>query len=181
MPPTLRRRFWFSTAIASAAVLAVAALGGYGVAYVRRSAQVLVEAKRDLGALEKRRNEIDAAVAALKRLDREARLIQGAFPSPADPLPFIERIEGLGRRAGVRVDLALAPGTGGALGEEYVLKANGSFRRVMSFFQNLEALPFLVTFGDATLRAGAGAAPAGVKQPPEPAIELIVAPRMVRP
>lgn len=178
-----RQYLWLSTAAVSAAVLIAAAAGIYGVRYVTTSWQILANARSELALLEARRSEIDTATSALDGLARQTELLEKAFADPADPLPFIEAIETLGRRSDVIVNLELAPGSGGAAGEEYVLKAEGSFSQVAAFFQNLEALPFLIETGDASLEAGSSAPGTTGKGKPPPAspVELTITIRVVHP
>lgn len=175
------RRFWVTAGVSAAAVVAAAAVAILLLGAVGRSATALATARRDLTMLEARRVEISAAAAAFEQLGAERAAIAASFASPSDPLPFIERVENLGRRFGLKVELALAPGAGGAEGRDYAMRTAGSFRSVTSFFRSLESFPFLIEIGDAEFRRAEAVAPSGRAGRAEPGVELDVSIRTVAP
>lgn len=153
--------FWVVLGLAAVAVAGVVLLTVTTVWYIQSSWEVLAAAHRDFAGLEQKQNEIITAEQALAGLARERELIRASFVDPAHPLPFIESIEGLGRRLGVEVELAVVPGREELGGQEYTLTARGSLAGTASLLRSLESLPFLIHFGDIALTT-AGAAPATV-------------------
>lgn len=172
------RKFWFAVALIFFIVGGFGVLGMVGLRTVRLNAKVLAEARKELAVLELERKEIFAAERVIERLEREQSFIAASFANPADPLPFIQALEGLGRRSGLKLDLALASGVGPARSEAYVLSTTGTFPAIVSFFKSLESLPFLIQVGNAELvqvDAGVTQAKSG------PLVRLAVTIRIITP
>ncbi|MBI4132880.1 MAG: hypothetical protein HY473_02240 [Candidatus Sungbacteria bacterium] len=150
MKMSSRRKFWLLTLLV--AVLLAFALGAgiAGVEYVRRAWWELAASRAEIERLAGEREAVTAAGRALVELSEDEALIRASFATPADALPFIESIEGLGRRSGVRAELSIAGGKGDP--EEYSLAATGPFRSVFMFFKHLESLPFLTQLSNAELQ-----------------------------
>ncbi len=173
------RKFWLALALSLGVVAGVLALVAYGVGYLRTSWEVLGGARREIAILERRDEDLRAALETLARLESEQAIIAAGFSNPADPLPFIELIEELGRRSGVRAELTVAPSASGRGGGEwYMLLAEGKFSAVMAFSKNLESLPFLAEFGNVELRRVSGILGPTEKERPESALRLSI---MMRP
>lgn len=170
----------FLAAATASCVAAAIALGGYfaAVKYAKTNWRVLAESRRELIRLEKRRAAISEAGRTFPDLERERGIIRGAFVDPLQPLPLIESIEALGRRDGVRTELALASTPEGRRGEEYVLSAQGSFRDIAPFLAHLEFLPFLVEIRDAEFERIAQAVAS--KNPPPAPIAMSATIRIIR-
>lgn len=167
------RKFWLALLLTFMVYGAAFAAGIFGLGYIRANWQVLTSARRELAELEKRHQKIVAAAAALERLQSERELISSSLVNPAEPLLFIEKIEALGRRSGVKVELSLASGPAGG-SQNYILSANGTFRKVMSFFRNLESLPFLTDFGDVEMRLVESIENHGTPGRPESLVRLVI-------
>ncbi len=114
---------------------------------------ILSSSRREFETSEKQRNVLAEAVRSLELLTPERDLIRTSFTDPANPLPLIETIENLGRRLGVRVNLALVGSEGSP---SYAVTAEGTFPEVLQFLDRLESLPFLVQFGDVRIVRGGG-------------------------
>lgn len=168
-----KRRFWLvALAAAGATALAIGA-AAMSLAYLRQSWGVLRDAREEMGALEAHRLSVTRAAETLRALESELALLRPSFADAADPLPFIEAIEALGRRRGVALELAVS---GGAA--EYRLSASGSFAATMAFLRAVELLPFLVTAGDLEM-VRSGESSAGVARPPREEIRLGISLRTV--
>jgi len=173
--PNSTRRFWLAVFTAAATLLGALVAVGTSTAYVRHSWNVLSEARRELEALELHRHGVTRASRELRQLEPEIAAIRGSFANPADPLPFIEAIEELGRQRGVSVELTVS----GGVSEEYRLSASGSFASVLSFLHAVELLPFHVAVGDTEMvRSGTTSGDRSNLQPRE-VIRLSVTLRMV--
>lgn len=163
------RKFWIAVSAATAVVLALALAALLAVRAIYADWRLHAEAGRELARLEGKRGAVLAASSARRRLGEEERLIRSSFVNPADPLPFIEAVEALGRRFGLKVELAV--GSQGSGGSAYLVRTRGSFRQVMPFFQKLESFPFLISIGDSEMRVGEEAALSGSLKS-DPTVEL---------
>lgn len=175
------RAFWALAAGSSLLVLGVSLVALTALRYVGAHAGVLKGARSDLARLERERSEAATSVTALKALRREIEVIRGSFADPGDPLPLIEAIEDLAQRSGLKVEISIAPGEAGARGESYAVSTSGPFRSVAAFFRNLEALPFLVDFGNATLAAAGGTADSSSQPSSGAAVRLDLTLDIVKP
>lgn len=137
------RTFWITAGATLALLALVSSLAFLAVRYVRERSVVLAEAHRELARLEARRRELVAAERILELRSGELAQIERAFADPSAPLPFIEGIEDLGRRVGVRVELKLGDAPAGGRSSAYVVEARGAFRNVLTFLERMESLPFL--------------------------------------
>ena len=173
--PLSKRTFWITVLGVSAGVLGALALNVLGVQFILKNWVELARARQTINASETRRSDILAADRILAGLGAERALIMGVSVDPANPLPLIEAIEGLGTRLGVQAKLALASSGGSKKSQGYLISATGSFRNIMSFFTNIEALPFLVEFGDIDIRKiSVGSFAAGEKTSTEPDLALSI-------
>lgn len=155
-----KKRFWVVTALAGAAVVAMIGLDGWGFAAVRRDQRVLAAVRRELAIREEQQKAVVSAGRALKRLNTERALIESSFADPAEPLEFIETIERLARRLGLRAELQFA-GESGAGADAYDVSVEGPFSKVFAFFQRLESLPYLVKLDEVDLARSGGASGGG--------------------
>lgn len=167
-PPRLGQpaRFWIASALSAAIVFAALGLAIAAIRAVDSNNRVLETARRDLALLERRRSEYLSSRTALDHLAGERDLIRGAFPDPAAPLPFIETIEALGRRYGLRIELAFAQTAERMDGTAFLVTASGPFAGVMPFFGQLESLPFLAELRSAELHLAAGTSGKPGETPP---------------
>lgn len=161
----MRRLTPFIKLVVASTVCFLFLVGGVSVAIltlgsVRSSWQVLGQAHAELAALEHIRARTAANFEELETLRLEMASIESVYVNSENPLPFIEAIESLGTRTGVKVELSIAQGAGGE-GENYRLSAAGSFHSTMTFFKTLESLPFIVEFGDISLRRTDGSVSSG--------------------
>ena len=108
-------------------------------------------ARQELYHLEKQHKAISEAASDIQSLEPELKFINSSFVNSASPLPFIESIESLGRKTGVEVELSLISGPDNT--QSYTLAATGEFRKTMSFFKNLELLPFWFELQDSGINA----------------------------
>lgn len=145
------KRFWLVAALMTGGIFVAIAANVFAVRSIIANWRTLSISQRDLAASEAERARISGDARSLATLSREQSAIEDAIVDPANPLPFIETIEELGRRLGVRSNLAIANGTG-AKPDSFEVTADGPFLNVYSFLQGLESLPFLVEFGDVELR-----------------------------
>lgn len=145
-------KFWLAVFAALAVLAAFSALAVFELRYIRLSWEVLSSARREFSDLEKRRGNLTEAAEALGRLEPQRQLLRSGFAVPDQPLPFIESVESLGRRFGLKTELSLAGGPGEGGVQTYSVSAVGTFRQAMSFLRNLESLPFLIEPGDAEMR-----------------------------
>ena len=143
--------FWVAFILTAAAVASAIGTGAFGARYVVANWRILNAARQELYNLEKQHKEISDAAIAMRRLEPEFKFINSSFVDPASPLPFIESMEALGRKTGVEVELSLSAGPDNT--QNYTLTAAGEFRQIMSFFKNLELLPFWFELQDSEISA----------------------------
>jgi len=179
MVASAQRKFLVVTLVAITVAVGVGAACVAAVGMALRQRTKLAEVRREGARLEEERAAVSAATRMLEAIARERELLAASFVDAAEPLPFIEAIEGLGRRAGVKVELALASGGSGGRADAYTVRASGSYPAVMAFLKHLESLPFLVDFGDVEIRGGgapaAREAAAGAPRPSsEPRANLVL-------
>ena len=175
MPSLGRRTFWITALGVGAGVTSVFILNVLGIQFIVTNWTELARARQTINASETRRSDILASRRALSQLDDERVLIMGVSVDPANPLPLIEAIEGLGTRMGVQAKIALASSGGSKNSQGYLVSATGSFRTIMSFFASIEGLPFLVEFGDIDIRKiGGGASTTGGKTSTESDLSLSI-------
>ena len=177
--------FWITVAAAAAGAAVMAVLAFLAVRSVAAHWALIASAERERAAIERGRGDAEAVRRAIELLKAETGIIRAGFADPKSPLPFIEAIEELGRRSGLKVDLALGSGSGSGAGG-YLLRAEGSFREIFSFLGHLESLPFLAELGNAEIvRLGGGEAEAPSKKsskaPPEPLLRLTLGLGIVTP
>lgn len=165
-------KFWLTVFTALAVLAALSALAVFELRYVRVSWEVLSSGRRELSDFERESGNLTAAAGALERLAPEQELLRSSFADPQEPLAFIESIESLGRRFGLKLELSLAGGQGGDSVQAYAVTAAGTFRPAMSFFRNLESLPFLIELGDAEMRLFEGVMDETAKKKSEPLVRL---------
>ena len=142
-----KQQFLIAAAAMGLAALTAVIAFGFAVRYTLREWDVLAEARGELAGDEAVRRGVGQANAALDGIAAERALLESSFANPDDLLPFIESIEALARRIGVRAELALTSG-GNQPMDKYQINIEGEFRQVMLFLRTLESLPFLTTLGD---------------------------------
>lgn len=154
--PRGKHQFWFLLAFALVAVGGVAALYGYGISLIAHDWAVLSGAQADLLGAELARRNLNGAEQRIAALAAEISTVETGFADPETPLPFIEAIEGLGRRLGVKTELTLSSSGTAGKAEQYRVTVSGPFPRVAALVRMLGAFPFLISTGDAELtRSGA--------------------------
>lgn len=183
IPP--KRKFWITVAVASLSAVAMAAVALLAVRLIAANWALIASSERERMAIERGRDDAAAVGRALELLRAETDEIKAGFADPKSPLPFIETIEELGKRSGLKVDLALGSGSGSGAGG-YMLRAEGSFRGIFAFLGHLEALPFLAELGNAEIVRVSGGdqeAPSkgSSKAPPEPLLRLALSLGIVTP
>ena len=155
-----KKRFWVVTAVTAAVVAGMIGLELFLLAAVRRDARVLAAVRRELAIREEQQKAVVSAGRVLGRLDTERALIETSFADPAEPLEFIETIERLARRLGLRVEFQLA-GERGQGADAYNVSVEGPFSEVFAFFQHLESPPYLVELDEVDLARSGGASGGG--------------------
>lgn len=145
------RSFWISFAAAAILVAAAGGLYLYGIFSIARDWTFLSGARADLASTELARRNLGVAERELAALAPELGAIEASFADPKNPLPFIEAVEALGRRLGVKAELTLASSASASQADAYLIAVSGSFPRAAMFLKLFEAFPFLVTFGDAEI------------------------------
>ena len=171
-----RQKFWVAVAGIGAVVAIGIGANVFGVRSIQRDWTVSADAWRRLTTLEQVEREAVDAERVFAGLAHERALIDAGYADPTNPLPFIETIEGLGRRVGVTVEISLAGGTG-----DYALRVAGPYRSAITFLQTIEYLPFFIQMGDVKIsRASAQPTTTGAKQS-EPSIEIVFKVRIVEP
>lgn len=142
------RQFW------GLFIIAVVILGGaagaylYAITFIVDDWGLLSGARAKLESAEAARRNLSGAERKLVILDPEINDLKASFADPEAPLPFIEAVEGLGRRLGVKTELTLAATGANGRADNYRVVASGPFLRVATFFRLLESFPFLITIGD---------------------------------
>lgn len=150
------RQFWIFLVAATILVGAAASLYLYGIFFIVHDWALLSEARRDLANAEVAQRNLNGAEQKLAVLGPEVAVMRASFADPQDPLPFIETVELLGRRLGVKTELTLASPASVGQADTYLVVVSGPFPKVATFLKFLEAFPFLVTLGDAEItRTGA--------------------------
>jgi len=150
------RQFWIFLALAGIVVGAVMFLYVFGVSFIARDWTLLAEARADLVRAEAIRRNLNGAEQKRAALEPEIGVIQASFADPKNPLPFIEAVEFLGRRLGVKAELTLTSSGSADQADAYLVAVSGSFPKVAMFLNLFEVFPFLVTMGDAEItRIGA--------------------------
>ncbi|RJQ37559.1 hypothetical protein C4552_00800 [Candidatus Parcubacteria bacterium] len=151
-----QQQFWIVAAAMGLVALGAIIAFVFAVQYVLQEWDVLAAARAGLGGDEAVRRGVGVANDLLVQNANDLAVLESSFADPKNPLPFIESIEALGRRLGVRAELTLTSGSD-TLADRYQINADGEFIRVMAFLRSLEALPFLIVLGDVTIsRAGTG-------------------------
>ena len=154
------KTFWFMAGGALVAVVLASGLGFGMIRYIQSKEETLRGLEAELALLEEQRSGAFAAAKVLGAVERDRTVIEASVADPAQPLPFIESIEGLAKRSGVRLELGVAAGQGQARAAEYSLAVDGPFQSVVAFLRDLELLPFLIELRGAELNR-LGASPAG--------------------
>src|SRR6185436_9428895 len=93
-----------------------------------------------------RRVEIKALDNSIKIITAERELLETHFAHGSDIVPFLDTIEGLARKVGIRAEIATVdiPVDGSSL--VVVLRAPGSFASVYKFITLLENSPYELEF-----------------------------------
>lgn len=154
------KTFWFMSGGALVAVVLASGLGFGMIRYIQSKEKTLRGLESELALLEEQRSGAHVAAKILGTIERERIVIEASVADPAQPLPFIESIEGLAKRSGVRLELGVAAGQGQARAAEYSLAVDGPFQSVVAFLRDLELSPFLSELRGAELNR-MSASPAG--------------------
>lgn len=176
--PRGARQFWIVATVATLLVAAAAGVYAYGVRWIVRDWAILSAARADLERSEAARRALGAAERRIAAREQDIATIETSIADPANPLPFIEAVEGLGRRLGVKVELTLASPASAGEADAYLITASGPFPKVATFLERFGSFPFLVTTGDAEI-IRTGAAGAGVPLSDE--VRLSLAVKILRP
>lgn len=146
-----KSKFLVVVILTAATVASALGAAAFGARYAIINWRILSSARRELYDLEKRHRAISEAAGDMRRLEPELKFINSILVNPVEPLPFIESIESLGRKTGVEVELSLISGPDNT--QNYMLAATGEFSKIMSFFKNLESLPFWFELQDSGISA----------------------------
>jgi len=139
-------------AFAGIAVGTVAFVYVYGISFIARDWMFLAGARADLANAEVVRRNLNGAEQRIAALAPEVAATRASFADPQDPLPFIEAVELLGRRLGVKVELTLASAAAADPADAYRVAVSGPFPQVAAFLRMLGSFPFLITTGDVELK-----------------------------
>ena len=141
-----RQRFWTSLGFFAAGLMLLAGVEFFMLREVLTDWTILSQARRDVANAEERRKELSSSVRYIGEHQDEYRAIRSSIVDPGNPLPFIESLEDLGRRYGIRTSIALASPTGKT--SAFDVTVEGAFDRISAFIRTLESIPFAVEFGD---------------------------------
>lgn len=174
-------KFWLTFGIAFIVTAVFLAAAFFGVIYVKRGSEVLIQSKQDLAELEANRREVIAASNALTGAERERNLIESSFFDPLEPLPFYDSVGGLARRLGVTHELSFAPGSSSARPDKFTVSVGGSFNNALLFLKNLESSPFLLQVSRVEMNNLGAIISQDKKLTPEPRVEIRVSIKTVTP
>lgn len=141
-------QFWGLSVVAVVALSAAAGMYIYAITFITGDWGILSGARAELESAEAIRRNLSGAERNLVAWEPEINDLKASFADPEAPLPFIEAIEGLGRRLDVKTELTLASAGASGKADSYRIVASGPFLRVATFFKLLESFPFLITIGD---------------------------------
>ncbi len=163
-----RKKFFFiSSALTFAVLLTLAGGSFWAPRFLERNARVLTAARQEFQESGERRAILRRERERRDVLERARDELKAFFVNREDPLPFIEAVESLAAKSGVRVEFALAsPGPDREPAMIYALTAAGSYPALMRFFNAFEELPQAIRVAELRL----------VKEPgvPELRLELTV-------
>lgn len=142
------QRFLVALGAAVVVFAGVVSLDAYLFRIIQREAFLLIEAKAGIRGLEVRRDSLARERDWMRDHKDDISILERAFVDAANPLEFIETIEGAARSRGASLKLALPQKRGSVLAVGFTAEAGGD--RLLSFLGAVENLSYQAVVRDFT-------------------------------